>query len=51
MNPPQTDLCWQSNVSALQYAIYVGHNLGKPEYILNRIKKKNIKTSDIESAV
>ena len=22
----QTDLCWQSNVSAFEYAIYVGHN-------------------------
>ena len=21
-----TDLCWQSNISAFEYAIYVGHN-------------------------
>ena len=27
----QTDLCWQSNVSALQYAIQVGHNFSSKE--------------------
>ena len=27
----QTDLCWQSNVSALQYAVQVGHNFPSKE--------------------
>ena len=27
----QTDLCWQSNVSAFQYAIQVGHNFSSKE--------------------
>ena len=26
-----TDLCWQSNVSAFEYAIYVGHNFSSKE--------------------
>ena len=26
------DLCWQSNVSALEYAAYVDHNFSSKEY-------------------
>ena len=25
------DLCWQSNVSAFEYAIYIGHNFPSKE--------------------
>ena len=25
------DLCWQSNVSAFEYAVYVGHNFSSEE--------------------
>ena len=25
------DLCWQSNVSAVQYAVYVGHSFSSKE--------------------
>ena len=29
----QTDLCWQSNISAFEYAIQVGHNFSSKEYV------------------
>ena len=28
-----TDLCWQSNVSALKYALMVGHNVSSKEQV------------------
>ena len=27
------DLCWQSNVFALKYAVYVGHNFPSKEQV------------------
>ena len=27
----ETDLCWQSNVSAFEYAVYIGHNFSSKE--------------------
>ena len=29
----QTDLCWQSNVSAFEYAVWVGHNFSSKEQV------------------
>ena len=27
------DICWQSNISAFQYAVYIGHNLSSKEEV------------------
>ena len=35
------DLCWQSNVSAFQYAVLVGHNFLSKEQV--SLENKNLK--------